>query len=306
VTAVFTLRFPSPGLIIPRMPIDFEHTVEALVRKRSSCRTYSNEKIEASYEHALSTAASNIGLGLLGEKAVFQVVNKPAGADHRFAGYGLIKGARSFIVGRIGRSARAYESYGYLLEHLVLKATDLGLESVWVGYFHPEFFEEVKLAENEIFPAAVVVGHAASRKKLKDRIVRAYVQAGLRRPWTQLFFDGGFRTALPEPAAGPYAGALKLVRLAPSAGNTQPWRVVRENGRPVFHFYMKKVKKAYALKRLHEVDIGIAMAHFELGARHSGQQGEWKVVQPEVTPLPPEVEYRWTWVGRPEDVLSYR
>jgi nitroreductase len=288
------------------VPIDYENPVEDLIRKRYSCRTFANENLDTFFERALGKAASNIGLGLLGEKAVFQVVNKPAAADHRFAGYGLIKGARSFVVGRLAKSERSYESYGYLLEQLVLKATDLGLETVWVGYFHPEFFEEVNLAENEIFPAAVVVGRAAPRKRLQDHIVRAYVQAGQRQPWTQLFFYGDFRTALAESAAGPYAGPLHMVRLAPSSGNTQPWRVVKEKDKPVYHFFMKKVKKAYALRRLHEVDIGIAMAHFELGARQSGQEGEWKVIRPEITPLPPEVEYRWTWLGRPEDVRAQR
>ena len=300
------MRFSSPGFIIHRVPIDYENPVEDLIRKRYSCRTFANENLDTFFERALGKAASNIGLGLLGEKAVFQVVNKPAAADHRFAGYGLIKGARSFIVGRLTKSERSYESYGYLLEQLVLKATDLGLETVWVGYFHSEFFEEVNLAENEIFPAAVVVGRAAPRIRLKDHIVRAYVQAGQRQPWTQLFFDGDFRTALAESAAGSYAGPLNMVRLAPSSGNTQPWRVVKEKDKPVFHFFRKKVKKAYALRRLHDVDLGIAMAHFELGARQSGQEGEWKIVRPEITPLPPEVEYRWTWLGRPEDVRAHR
>jgi nitroreductase len=280
------------------MSIEYGHPVEELIRKRYSCRTYSDERLDTLHEKALVHAASNVGPGLLGEKAVFQVVTKPHAADHRFAGYGLIKGARSFIVGRIARSARAYESYGYLLEHLALKATDLGLETVWVGYFRREFFEEVKLSEDEIFPAAVVVGYAASRKRLKDRVVRAYVQAGQRRPWSQLFFCGDFRTLLTEPEAGPYARPLNMVRLAPSSGNTQPWRVVREIDKPIFHFFMKRVKKAYALRGLHEVDMGIALAHFELGAGRSGQEGEWKVVRPEVTPLPPEIEYRWTWLGR--------
>jgi len=288
------------------MRIRYEHPLEDLVRRRYSCRTYSNESLDPALRHALQTAASRIGPGLLGEKAVFQIVNKPAAADRRFAGYGMIRGARSFIVGRISRSERARESYGYLLEHLVLKAVDLGLDTVWVGYFHPEFFEEIRLDENEIFPAAVVVGRAARRKRLQDQVVRAYVRAAARRPWSSLFFDGDFRRPLSEAAAGIYAGPLRLVRLAPSSGNTQPWRVIKENGRPVLHFFLQRVKKSYATKGLHEVDIGIAMAHFELAAKQAGLEGEWKLIRPDISPLPQGVQYRWSWVGRDEEAPLQR
>jgi nitroreductase len=287
------------------MKITYKSPVKELVESRYSCRTYSSDTLEPSYVQTLHAAASKIQRGLLGEEAVFQVMNKREAANSKFTDYGLIKGARSFLIGRITRSERAYESYGYLLEQLVLKAIDLGLETVWVGYFHPQFFEEVKLKENEVFPAAIVVGHSAEKKRFMDRVVRAYLQARSRQPWAQLFFEGDFRTPLTEAAAGGYSVPLNLVRLAPSSGNTQPWRIVKEKDKPVFHFFMKKIKKAYALKRLHEVDIGISMAHFELGAEQFELMGDWRVIPPGVAPLPPEVVYRWTWVGRPTGAGSY-
>ncbi len=288
------------------MRIHYEHGLEDLVRRRYSCRTYSDENLDPAFERALQRAASRMGLGLLGEKVFFQILSRPAAADRKFAGYGLIKGARSFIVGRIARSERARESYGYLLEHLVLKAADLGLDTVWVGYFRPEYFEEIRLEENEIFPAAVVVGRAAQRKRIQDHVVRAYVKAYARRPWPQLFFNGDFRRPLSEAEAGPYALPLRLVRLAPSSGNTQPWRVVKENSGPIFHFFMQAVKKSYTLKGLHEVDIGIGMAHFELAARQAGLGGEWKIIRPEVSPLPSGASYRWTWIGREREIKHQR
>jgi nitroreductase len=298
---LFVLRIYGflPLTYNPAMKITYKSPVRELVQKRYSCRTYSMEGLEPSYVQALDAAASKMQRGLLGEKAEFQVISKREAGDSKFADYGLIKGARSFLIGRITLSDRAYESYGYLLEQLVLKATDLGLETVWVGYFHPQFFAEVKLRENEVFPAAIVVGHSVEKRRFMDRVVRTYLQARSRQPWPQLFFEEDFQTPLTEAAAGSYSLPLDLVRLAPSSGNIQPWRIVKERNKPVFHFFMKKVKKAYALRRLHEVDIGIAMAHFELGAEQSELAGDWVVTPPNVSPPVPDVIYRWTWIDRP-------
>ena len=77
-----------------------------------------------------------------------------------------------------------------------------------------------------------------------------------------------------------------MVRLAPSAGNHQPWRIVRENDD--FHFYLqrnKSLKPGSPLNRLlgmadlQRVDLGIAMCHFEIdspGIGFTGKMGRTK------------------------------
>lgn len=63
--------------------------------------------------------------------------------------------------------------------------------------------------------------------------------------------------------------ALELVRLAPSAVNGQPWRVVRCGDR--VHFYEKRGRgMASDTWDIQKIDMGIALCHFELGAVESG------------------------------------
>ena len=47
--------------------------------------------------------------------------------------YGFIKGAYSFIASSTVREEFALESLGYQMEKIVLKATELGLGTCWLG-----------------------------------------------------------------------------------------------------------------------------------------------------------------------------
>ncbi|MEW5817521.1 MAG: nitroreductase family protein, partial [Spirochaetota bacterium] len=98
--------------------------------------------------------------------------------------------------------------------------------------------------------------------------------------------------------AGDYAVPLECVRLSPSASNNQPWRVFKEKDRNTFHFYLKRTKgydKVNSEIQLQEIDMGIAMAHFELSARETGISGEWNTIEPAM--FFEDMEYIVSWKG---------
>ena len=103
----------------------------------------------------------------------------------------------------------------------------------------------------------------------------------LRRPWKALFF--GRNGAPLEPAGTPasYGEALEMLRLAPSASNRQPWRALL-SGREL-HLFLQRTPgygRATGVD-LQRLDIGIAMAHFELALREAdagGGAGAWAVL----------------------------
>jgi hypothetical protein len=73
--------------------------------------------------------------------------------------------------------------------------------------------------------------------------------------------------------------ALEAARLSPSANNRQPWRF--RVGDRSFTVFTDSDKKEWKLSR--RLDCGIAMLHFELGARTAGLAGEWEFLKaPEV------------------------
>ncbi len=83
----------------------------------------------------------------------------------------------------------------------------------------------------------------------------------------ELFFDGAFDTPLTKEKAESLAIPLEMIRLAPSAVNKQPWRVVVVDN--TVHFYLKRSKGFSKEGKLdmQMIDMGIALCHFALAAR---------------------------------------
>jgi nitroreductase len=280
--------------------MDFEKKPSELVSARKSVRTYTGGPIEPAVLEKLLSACRSFDRGVFGEPARFSVVEKPFSKDRpvKLGDYGLQKNPRYFFIGAIRKGDRCRESWGYLLEHLVLKATELRLGTCWMGYFNREFFADFLTSPDELIPAIAVVGVPAENPRLGERFIRMGIGANGRKGWQELFFMGGFATPLVKEAAGPYAEALEMVRWAPSSVNTQPWRIVMDADARTFHFHLRKAKQSYYDMGLHHVDIGIAMAHFELGAREKGLDGKWAVADPNLPSLPAGAEYRVSWLGK--------
>ena len=83
-----------------------------------------------------------------------------------------------------------------------------------------------------------------------------------------------------------------MARWAPSAGNGQPWRAVVD-GNSV-HFYEAKSLKDSPLGDIQKVDVGIALAHFDMSLEEEGVKGTYSVSDPEIT-APENTHYIVTW-----------
>ncbi|MCK5251821.1 MAG: nitroreductase [Thermoplasmata archaeon] len=262
------------------------------IRARRSVRNYSPEDISPDLLRQLNEACADTTRSPFGEVATFQIIEKPfkRGEPVKLGNYGLQRNPRYFFVGTISQSPTALLGYGYLLEHLVLRATELGLGTCWMGYFNKEFFPEV--SGDGLCPTIAIVG-VPEKPRMGEKLIRIAIKADNRKEWEHIFFDRTFDRPLSRSEAGEYTQPLEMLRLAPSSANTQPWRIVRGPGN-VFHFHMHIVKKRYHAKGMHHIDTGIAMAHFELASRESGLDGEWKVEDPRLS-LPKGTEYLASW-----------
>ncbi len=90
-----------------------------------------------------------------------------------------------------------------------------------------------------------------------------------------------------------------MVRLAPSASNRQPWRIVTDPDQNLYHFFLQRAKSyqphKMGLADLQRVDIGIAMCHFALAAQAFELKGNWTGDIPKIEDLPQSTEYIVTW-----------
>jgi len=183
----------------------------------------------------------------------------------------VITGTDTFIAGKLRRAEHAEEAFGYTFEKVLLFACSLGVGSTWIaGTMDRAAFERaMALEEGEVMPCVSPLGYPAKKMSLRETMMRRGIKADSRLDFGALFFEGSFETPLTPERAGDLALPLELVRLAPSAVNRQPWRLVTGEGR--VHFYEKRSRSgSVAGWDVQKVDLGIAMCHFELGAQERG------------------------------------
>lgn len=187
--------------------------------------------------------------------------------------YGVIKGARSYLGIAVSEAPDAMEAVGFVFEKLVLYAQSIGLGTCWLGgtFNKSEFAKAMELEGDEFFPIASPIGYIAEKNHAVDKIMRKAIKADTRKSFGDIFFSGDLDTPLSKETAGDFLYPLEMTRLAPSAKNAQPWRIVR-NG-DGFHFFEKKTIPS-SLHDIQRLDIGIALCHFLIAAKEKGLCGK--------------------------------
>lgn len=200
----------------------------------------------------------------------------------------VVLGADTYVGAKAPRIPNAEIAFGYELEQFVLYAHSIGLGTVWLAATidRPAFEKAMGVGENEVMPAVTPVGYPASKRSVRESLMRKALKADERLPFEALFFRDSFAAPLTqkeaEAMAPAIADALEMVRLAPSAGNKQPWRVVICTD--TVHFYEKKTKSLSQnpLGDIQKVDIGIALLHFALMMEEAGMDGAFLADEPKL------------------------
>jgi len=265
------------------------------IHKRHSVRNYSGRAIEKEKVHQLSQYLESNKKGPLGSNVLFRLVDGSAYNKKELkelGTYGLIHGSpRLFIAGAVDGNRYGLEDYGYCMEKNVLLATGLGLGTCWMGGTLNRSAFALKLLppHNWIIPAVTPIGYAEDKKTFKGNAVSFLAGAKKRKCSNELFSDWNINAPLDLNGCGEFAIVLDCVRWAPSAGNLQPWRILKRD--KTFHFFIKE-NNTYnndsflrhlipgVGRKLQNVDMGIAMAHFELAANELGLRGSWQISEP--------------------------
>lgn len=196
----------------------------------------------------------------------------------------VIVGTDAYIAGKMRRAPHAEEAFGYMFEKVVLFAENLGVGTTWIaGTMNRDAFEKaMEVAEGEVMPCVSPLGYPAKKMSLRESVMRKGVKADSRFEFGELFFDGSFDKPLTREAAGRLAEVLEAVRLAPSAVNKQPWRVVLCGEKA--HFYEKQ-SRGYDSGGwdIQKIDMGIALCHFELAAQALGLTASFEIADPKIS-----------------------
>ncbi|MBU0711447.1 nitroreductase family protein [bacterium] len=280
--------------------MDRPNSIIEIIIKRSSRRNYRTEQLNRNILKQISNLLTSPPAGPFGGKSTFQLLHKSIAIDQKIklGTYGFISGAQYFIVGKTVSSPEAFVDFGYRLEWIILQLTALGLGSCWLGgsFKRSEFAKLLDLKESEIIPAVTPVGYATDKRSVRDKLIRLGAGSKNRKFWSELFFDNNFEHPLTSNDIGEFATVLEMVRLAPSASNKQPWRIVKIGS--IYHFFLQRTPgygKIFPEIDLQKVDLGIAMCHFEMTAKEMDLRGHWKYLDPNIS-LPENSEYIHSWV----------
>jgi nitroreductase len=270
------------------------------IRMRHSTRTYDGAPLAPDEESALRSSFAEAAPGPFGSSPRFMLANRdeieeraaPASAGARggaakgrvrIGTYGLIVGPRAFVAGVVRRAPFACVDFGYCMEGIILCATELGIDTCWIGgvFGRGAIARALEAGRNEFVPATTPAGHAAARPSVQERAAKADSRPGTRLDFGELFFEAGKDgswAALDSPGA--WKEVLEAVRIGPSARNMQSWRIVLDRrGGERLHLFMHENKfynNILGATKLQELDMGIAMRHVEVAAAELGIEGAWK------------------------------
>lgn len=257
------------------------------IKARTSVRTYSSRPLDEDTKEKLRALCQENCRGPFGGTVRLQLLDlgvltreelRPLGT------YGVIKGARYYILAAVKDAPNSMENLGFCLEKVILEATALGLGTCWLGgtFRRSSFAHQMQVTEEELLPAITPVGYRAEKPSLMEKAMRFGAKSRQRKPWAKLFFHADGKTPLTEEDAGRYRDALESVRLGPSASNRQPWRLIRAD-EGVYRLYLAespRYNNALGKIRIQNIDMGIAMCHFQLAAAEKGAKGQWQPPTP--------------------------
>ena len=266
-------------------------TILDTIRKRRSVRTFDKLELREKDAQAIVEFAEKVQ-----NPYNIPITWKILDAKEQGLYSPVIVGTDTFIAGKMRRVPHAEEAFGYAFEKVVLFAESLGVGTTWIaGTMKRAAFERaMEIKDGEVMPCVSPLGYPAEKMSLRESMMRKGVKADVRFNFGELFFDGDFGSPLTEEKAGKLKEPFEAVRLAPSAVNKQPWRVILDGDHA--HFYEKR-SKGYDTGDwdIQKIDMGIALCHFELAAKECGLEAAFEIADRK-TPVGDDTRYIASYV----------
>ena len=278
--------------------------VRETIERRRSVRTYDGRPLTEEHRSKLMEYARTLS-NPFHIPVTVRLLETETSSSQKLGTYGVIKGTKTFLGVTVPKGELSLEAAGYSFEQLVLYATSLGVGTCWLAatFDRKAFTKELDVKPDEWFPVISPVGYASEKRAVSEALMRGGMRSDKRKPWKDLFFRDTFETPLSRQEAGDLAEPLDLLRLAPSATNAQPWRVLLRGGNAHFYAKVSEGMDEVDPEIIQRVDVGICANHFHLSAQAQGLSGTiTRTAEPEQTHAPQDLRYLFSWVSG--EVLS--
>jgi hypothetical protein len=225
-------------------------------------------------------------IGIHGNKIKIHYIKTIGQNIEKISTYGVVKKAPSYLVTVCKNDEEGMIDCGYVVEKLILYLESIGISTCWLGGTYKRSQLNVTVGEGEFIPIISPIGYSASKRTFADKTVRRFAKSNSRLNFDDLFFYKNFKeTVIDEKLKD----RLEYVRVAPSASNKQPWRIVIDES-DTAHLYIERTpnyghgKLGYDIQM---VDMGIAICHYEI----SKGSVEFIKSQPEILMLSKQSKY---------------
>ena len=251
-----------------------------LMKQRTSWRSYVSVPLEKPVMDEVRAIIGRHGKGPLGKEVEWIIIDRHDGSHKRekLGTYGFIQNARYFIGGSSLPERYCFLDYGYLMEAIILELTAIGLGTCWLGgtFNRGEFAKAIGLKPGLEIPAVTPFGYTSRVRSLGDRIIRTTAGSRNRKAWSELFFENAAGKPLVSSQHPECTLMLEMIRIAPSASNLQPWRIICHGKRIDFYLDRKPgYRNTFGNVDIQMLDMGIAFCHFDLAAAENGIVPIW-------------------------------
>jgi hypothetical protein len=169
--------------------------------------------------------------------------------------YGIFSGVNDyFLLIRNKGNPKSSVKLGYYGEMIVLRCTQMGLDTCWVGGAMSRKDLNIALDDDQFVEAAITVGHATKRHTFQENLLRIVFHPRTKRVADMYTSEANFTPNW-------FVLGMAAVQKAPSTYNRQPVHFIYR-GDGTVSAECNDVEKAPFMG----LDFGIAKLHFELGS----------------------------------------
>lgn len=219
-------------------------TLQEAIEVRHSVRAYKDQPLAEDVARRLEEEIAEVNQ--VGHLHVQLIQNEPKAFQGTLAKYGKFRNVTSYLVMAGKKAEDLDERIGYYGEQLVLLAQTLGLNTCWVGLSYRKIPDTYVLEEGEVIKAYIAIGYGETQGV--NRKSKTVEQVSNTSDSTPLWFKRGVEAAL----------------LAPTAVNQQKFSFEYLGMKDDRH--QVRAKKGFSLVGYTQMDLGIAIYHFEIGA----------------------------------------
>lgn len=265
---------------------------KALISNRKSVRDFKGTPIREELLVELETFStsckklvSNIGVEV---KLFDNVRDKVSDKLQDIAGYkGNMIGAPNYIFILSEVADNYIENAGYIGESIVLKATELDIDSCWITFEDSyKILSKLEIDSDKEIVAIIALGYESvnSKKKVVNptktgesyslsdmEIIDNDTSTRLGVEEIVYIDEWGKNIDAETLAERALLDAFNYARMAPSTLNRQPWRFIVDGGKVILAVRNDKYTNTYESK----IDAGIVMLFFELIVRTTLFDTSW-------------------------------